>query len=55
LVTLLEKNLLGRIENTAFDVASVLGRPAPAEAGLRLFRVSVSGHDCPYDHDGAIS
>src|ERR1700738_1039806 len=45
LVTSLEKNLLGRIENTAFDVASVLGRPA--QAGLRSFRVSVSGYDVP--------
>src|SRR5260370_29274199 len=53
LVTSLEKNLLGRVENTAFDVASVLGRPA--QAGLRSLRFSVCGHDCSCDHDAAIS
>jgi hypothetical protein len=52
LVTSLEKNPLSRIEDTAFDVAGeVLVRPA--QAGLRSFRVSVSGHDC--FHDGEIS
>src|SRR3984893_4759862 len=51
LVASLEKNLLRRVEDTAFGVASVPGRPA--QAGLRSFRISVSAHDCPLD--GAIS